>query len=109
MEPNKVRFLEVPLFIRYNILDKQFGIHIEAGFTGSYFLTELRSSYTGELATNSIQFGGLAGLGINYDLGRRINISVTSDFRRSFNSLIKGSDFKYNSVGFTSGISYRFR
>ena len=106
-EPIKVRIVEIPLFFRYNIFDKQLGVHLEAGITSGYLTNSMSSTYTGNLSENKFQLSGLIGLGINLDLGRRINLSLSSDIRQSFTNLIAGSDLKFRSVGFITGITYK--
>jgi hypothetical protein len=106
-EPLKVRFVEIPVFVRYHILDKQFGVHIEAGINSGYLLNTISSTYTGALSANNFQLSGLVGLGINLDLGQRINLSLTSDFKQSFTTLLVGSNLKYRSLGFITGITYK--
>jgi hypothetical protein len=107
IEPLKVRFVEVPVFVRYNILNKQFGIHVEAGINNGYLLNTINSSYTGDLSANKYQISGLVGIGIHLALGQRINLSLTSDYRQSFTNLVVGSNLKYRSIGFVTGISYK--
>jgi hypothetical protein len=106
-EPIKVRFVEIPAFFRYNIFDKQLGVHVEAGLTGGYLINTISSTYTGTLASNKFQLSGQVGIGINIDLGQRINLSLSSDIRRSFTNLLVGSDLKLRSVGFVTGIIYK--
>ena len=106
-EPMKVRIVEIPVLLRYNIFDKQFGVHIEAGMTGGYLTNSIGSSFTGNLSENKFQLSGQIGLGISLDLGRRINLSLSSDVRQSFTNLLVGSDFKFRSVGFITGLSYK--
>jgi len=106
-EPIKVRFVEIPVFVRYNIFDKQFGVHVEAGINSGYLTNTINSSYTGTISANRFQLSGLVGLGINLDLGQRINLSLSSDFRQSFTNLLVGSDLKFRSVGFITGLTYK--
>jgi hypothetical protein len=106
-EEMKVRIVEIPVLFRYNIFDRQFGVHLEAGITSGYLTNSMSSSYTGNLSENKFQLGGQLGLGINLDLGRRINISLSSDISHSFTNLLTGSDLKFRSVGFITGITYK--
>jgi Outer membrane protein beta-barrel domain len=106
-EPINVQFVEIPVILRYNIYNKQFGVHIEAGITSGYLTNTISSSYTGTLSSNKFQLSGLIGLGINRDLGQRINLSLSSDFRQSFTNLLVGSNLKFRSVGFITGITYK--
>ncbi|MEO6903342.1 MAG: outer membrane beta-barrel protein [Bacteroidia bacterium] len=47
------RFIEIPLLVRYNIIDKRFGLHIETGVTNSFLTTERnKTGYKGKLITN---------------------------------------------------------
>ncbi|MGC1391470.1 MAG: outer membrane beta-barrel protein [Bacteroidales bacterium] len=106
-EPMNVRLVEIPVFVRYNIFDKKFGVHIEAGITSGYLTNTINSSYTGTLSANKFQLSGLIGLGINHDLSQRINLSLSSDFRQSFTNLLVGSNLKFRCVGFITGITYK--
>jgi hypothetical protein len=106
-EPIKVRFVEIPIFIRYHIFDKQFDVYIEAGITSGHLINAIKPTYTGTLSANKFQLSGQVGLGIDLDLGQRINLFLSSDFRQSFTNLLVDSNFKFRSVGFITGIKYK--
>jgi hypothetical protein len=106
-ESIKLRFIEVPVFIRYNFFDKKIDLHVEAGLTGGYLINKFSSRYGGTPPANKFQLGGQVGLGVSLDLGQRINLSLSSDFRQSFTNLLVDSNFKFRSVGFTTGIMYK--
>jgi hypothetical protein len=106
-EPIKVRFVEIPIFVRYYIFNKQFDVHVEAGITSGYLVNTINSSYTGTLSANKFQLSGQVGLGIDLDLGQRINLFLSSDFRQSFTNLLVDSNFKFRSVGFITGVKYK--
>jgi hypothetical protein len=105
-ESVKLRFIEIPVFIRYKILDKKVDLHVEAGLTSGYLPKEFRI-YGGPVPTNRFQFGGQVGLGLNLDLGQRITLSFSSDFKQSFTNLLVDSNFKFRSIGLSTGIMYK--
>ena len=106
-ESIKLHFIEIPVFIRYKILNRKFGLYADAGITSGCLTNSVRSIYGGNISTNKLQFGGQAGLGISVDIGKKINLSLSSDFRQSFTHILVGSDLKLHSVGIITGIMYK--
>lgn len=96
-------FLEVPLFIRYNILNRKLGIHVESGMTTSY---AIRPSYY----QNRYLLSASGGLGINYDFGKIINLSLTANYERKLTSFNRLSSINFpNSLSLEIKALYKFK
>ena len=106
-EPIKLRFIEIPIVVRYKIFDKKFDVYVDAGLTSGYLTNTINTRYEGTLSANKFQLGGQFGLGIDLDLGQRINLFLSSDYKQSFTNLLEGSNFKFRSVGFVTGVMYK--
>jgi hypothetical protein len=109
--PNTIsqHFIEIPLFVRYNILDKKFGIHADAGLTSSYLINSNDTKLEGTLPFNKFQFTGQIGLGISLNLGKRINLILLSAYRYPFTGLSNGTNINFNSVSIETGFTYRLK
>lgn len=105
----KQRFIEIPLYVRYNILGNKFRFHIKIGLVSGYLINKVITTDEGELATNKFQFSGEFGLGINFNMGERIIFSLTPNYNHSFTKFSDGANFKLHSIGIEAGFSYRIK
>jgi len=108
-ETIKQRFIEIPLFVRYNIVDKKFGFHVETGFINGFLVKDLKPKFEEPLSTKKYLLSGQFGLGIDIDLGQRINISLTSTYKHSITNFSDTDEFKFRSFGFMVGVVYRIK
>jgi hypothetical protein len=108
-EPISQQFIEIPLFVRYNILDKKFGVHADAGLTSGYLINNIDTQYEGTLTCNRFQFNGQIGLGMNLNLGQRVNLILSSAYNHPFTSFSKGANSNFSFVSIETGFTYRFR
>jgi len=108
-EPIFQRFIEIPLFLRYNILDKKFGVHAEAGLTSGYLINNIGTQYEETLSCNKFQLTGQIGLGIKLNLGQRINLILSSAYNHPFTSFSKGINSNFSFVSVETGFTYLFK
>ncbi|MFT5821166.1 MAG: hypothetical protein ACI8ZM_002415 [Crocinitomix sp.] len=80
------RFLEVPLYLRYNLLDRKINWHVEAGLDASFTLNRPTIWYGEKLDVNRFNLNFFAGTGLNYDVNNRINVNLTVGYRRQLYS-----------------------
>ncbi len=113
----KIGYIEVPLELSYKIVDKKFGIEVIGGVS-SLFLnqnevsvitsgTELTIGKANNL--NSFHFSGNLGLGLKYNLWKKIEAHVEPIFKYQVNTFNNDSgNFKPYIFGVYSGLSYTF-
>ena len=111
----KQRFIEIPLFVRYNIVDKKFGFHVETGFINGFLANDIMPKFDGvyffidSLSFRKFLLSAQFGIGVDLDLGKRINISLTNTYRHSLTNFSDSGNFKFRSFGFVSGVVYRIK
>jgi len=112
------RYLEMPVVLRYKLIDRKLGLNLSGGV--AYGLLVDNAAYTGEGSglirvghTEGINLHNISsqlGLGMEYDLSRKITFNLEPVFRYYMTPLsdISGSLYKPYSVGFWSGFSFKF-
>jgi hypothetical protein len=82
---------------------------LESGLVNG-FLSKGISTRNGDLLSNqrfllSAQFG----FGIDFDLGSRLNISLTNTYRQSLSRFFDDDNFKFRALGFATSMVYRIK
>ncbi len=111
-------YLELPLLIRYAVLDKRLGIHLTGGFSPG-IMTDYQARFTYE--GNNIDldnegdfytliYNSQVGLGINYHLTKSLTINLDPAFKYSLNSIRKDHSIEYHpySISIFTGIRFSF-
>lgn len=113
----KIGYIEVPLELSYKIVDKKFGVEVIGGVS-SLFLnqnevsvitsgTEMSIGKANNL--NPIHFSGNLGLGLKYNIWKKIEAHVEPIFKYQVNTFNNDSgNFKPYIFGVYSGLSYTF-
>ncbi|HZY25549.1 MAG TPA: outer membrane beta-barrel protein [Bacteroidales bacterium] len=111
-------YLELPVFLRYKILDKTIGINLIGGL--SYNLLVHNSVYTevdggkyliGDTkGLNPLTLSSSLGMGMEYNFSEKLSINLEPTFRYYMNpfSVSTGSFIHPYSFGIFSGVSYKF-
>jgi hypothetical protein len=110
-------FVEVPLELEYTVIDKKVGINVIGGFS-TMFLTknEVYSVLEGDRrligeATNinDTSYSANFGLGINYNISKKIKVNLEPTFKYQINTFTNSSgDFQPYFIGVYTGLSYKF-
>jgi Outer membrane protein beta-barrel domain len=110
------RYLEVPMEVKYRLLDKKIGINIIGGLS-SLFLTDNTISLETNALTaqigkanniNEVNFSSNIGLGVDYKLSDKILLNVEPMFKYQLNTFTNDTSFKPYSLGVYTGFSFRF-
>lgn len=113
----KIGYIEIPLEMSYKIIDKKFGVEVIGGVS-SLFLnqnevsvitsgTEMSIGKANNL--NPIHFSGNLGLGLKYNIWKKIEAHVEPIFKYQVNTFTNDSgNFKPYVLGIYSGLSYTF-
>lgn len=108
-EKLELRFLETPLFIQYNLLNKKIKLSVQTGLQGSYLLNIPDLWLPSNLSYNKQLLKGFVGIGTSIDLGKHFSFQLTPTYRYAFHSLFKETHVRLHSIGIAGGISYRIR
>ncbi len=111
-------FIEIPLFLRYSVLDSKFGIELMGGVnTGivvgnnvyvdnSYGVQNIGSTQD----ISSVNLSGTVGVGMNYDLGKHVSVAIEPRLNYYFKSINSNPnvDFRPYRIAFFTGVYYAF-
>lgn len=111
-------FIEIPLFLRYSIIDSKIGVEIMGGInagiiTGNNVFMENNYGNQNVGKTKDISpvnLSGTIGVGLNYALGKHISLAVEPRFNYYMNSINKNPDVIYRPyrIGVYTGLYYEF-
>ncbi|ETN94132.1 outer membrane beta-barrel protein [Zhouia amylolytica] len=111
-------YIEVPLELKYRILDDKFGINLIGGMS-SLFLTHnnitletidgLKTRMGEATNLNSTNFSTNFGIGFDYNFSDRFLINMEPMFKYQLNTFSSGNNgFKPYTLGVYTGFSFRF-
>ena len=111
-------YIEVPLEIKYSLLDKKFGINVISGFS-SFFLSDNKiysendsgsRTFLGEATNlNTVSYSANFGLGLNYQVSKKIDLNLEPMFKYQMNTFNNTSgDFQPFFIGVYSGFAIKF-
>lgn len=110
-------FIEVPLELAYQLVDRKFGINVIGGFS-TFFLNENEiyadidgtSTLIGEANNiNGTSFSANFGLGLDYSLSKQWNINLEPQFKYQLNTFNNTTgDFRPFFIGVYTGLSFKF-
>ena len=110
-------YLEMPVEMTYNLLDKKFGIKIIGGFSTLFLqdnslviISKGRDTLLGEANNlNNVHFSTNLGLGIKYGFMKSFEFNVEPTLKYQLNTYTDNvGNFKPYIFGIYSGISYKF-
>ncbi|HNS16276.1 MAG TPA: outer membrane beta-barrel protein [Bacteroidales bacterium] len=111
-------YLELPLLVRYALLDRRFGLNLTGGFSPG-IMTNYQAQFTyegeridldNESDFYSMILNSQVGLGINYKITGSLTLSLDPAFKYSLNSIRKDHSIEYHpySISVFTGIRYSF-
>jgi len=109
---------EVPVMVKYKVLNKRFGINLSGGLSPAYLVKN--NTYL-EVESNKYDIGSSENLnsmiinttfalGFNYGITKKLSINFEPTFKYSLNPINKNSEFDYHPYYFSwyTGIRYKF-
>ncbi len=112
------QFMEIPLFVRYRVVDSKFGIELITGLNAgivvgndAYIDNQYGLQNIGETQDiSTVNVSGTVGVGLNYALSKHFSVAVEPRFNYYLNSINTSSlvDFRPYRLGFYTGVSYEF-
>ncbi len=109
----EINYFEIPLEIKYTILDKKLNIETITGFS-TLLLNNNSITINNETNIGSvnnlkkISFTGNLGLGFNYKLSKKLHFNLEPSMKIQFNTYKDNVDYKPYFLGVYSGFSYQF-
>jgi hypothetical protein len=112
------QFMEIPLFVRYRLVDSKFGVELITGLNAgivvgndAYIDNQYGLQNVGETRDISpVNLSGTVGVGLNYALSKHFALAIEPRFNYYLNSINTSSlvDFRPYRIGFYTGVSYEF-
>jgi hypothetical protein len=106
-EPVKERIIEIPLFARYNLLDKKFRVHVETGLSGGYVINNSVAPEGEALLKHNLLLSGNVGVGVGFDLGRKFVLNITPFCKFPLTDFSQDATINSGAVGVFTEIQYR--
>ncbi len=111
-------YIEIPLYLRYTILDSRFDVEMLGGFSSNvlvgnetYMESTSGKSLVGKTKDmETLNYSGTLGVGLKYGLSKRIFLNVEPRVKYYLNSLNNNSSVTYKpyTIGVFTGLSYEF-
>ena len=106
-----MQYVEVPITLKYKLLNKRLNIYLSGGISPSFLIfnktflvhtSDGSLEHIGKLSNvNEIDYIALAGLGLNYSLFKHLSLFTEPSIRYSFRSVIKnysGKRYPFNGI-----------
>lgn len=112
-----IRYYEVPMELKYTLLNKRFGINMIGGFSTLFLGSSEVSVNAGDFSTvlgeannlNSLSFTTNIGLGFDYKISKRLKFNIEPIFKYQLNPYSDSSvDFNPFYMGIYTGLSFKF-
>lgn len=112
-----ISYFEVPMELKYALLNKRFGINMIGGFSTLFLGNNEISvsdssgfrSVLGEANNlNSMSFSTNIGLGFDYKISKRFKLNIEPIFKYQLNPYSSSVDFNPYYFGIYSGLSFKF-
>ncbi len=113
----KIRYYEVPMELKYALLDNKFGINMIGGFSTLFLGGNEVSVEAGDFRSvlgeannlNSLSFTTNIGLGFDYKISNRLKFNIEPMFKYQLNPYSDSSvDFSPFYMGVYTGLSFKF-
>lgn len=112
------QFVEVPLYLRYSVIDKKVGVELLGGISAGFIVGNdayLDNNYgiqnigsTADIST--LNFSGTVGVGLNYMMGKHFSFALEPRLNYYLNSINSNPDVDYRPyrIGVYTGVYYEF-
>ena len=112
------QFVEIPLYVRYNVLDKRFGIELMGGLNAgvvvgnnAYINNEYGKQNIGSTEDiSTLNMSAALGVGMSYGLGKHFSLVLEPRLNYFLNSINSNPDvdFRPYRIGVFTGVYYEF-
>ena len=113
----EVGYIEVPLIVRYTLINQRLGVDVLGGLNNS-FLVSNQASYkhngralsTKTEGLKSYNANSVAGLALNYKLSEQLQVGIEPKVKYYFNSLSYNTSISFTPIvfGIYTGLTYHF-
>ncbi len=112
-----ISYFEVPLELKYAVLNKKFGVNLIGGFStlflGNNDITAQASNFSETLGEannlSSVSFSTNVGIGFDYKISRKFKFNIEPMFKYQLNPYTDSSvNFRPYYLGVYTGLSFKF-
>lgn len=111
-----IEFIEIPVMLKYKVLNKRFGINLLGGISTSFIVgnsskLEYENNKYDIGETEDIQpvnYNSTVGLGFEYALSKRISVNLEPTFKYALNSISTTNKVYPYTLAVYTGINYKF-
>lgn len=108
----KITYLEVPLELKYQLINKKIDVDLISGISTLFLNNNTILSNNTKIGSvnnlKDVSFTGNFGLGLNYNLTKKLNFNLEPSLKIQLNAYNDNTDFKPYFFGVYSGFSYKF-
>jgi hypothetical protein len=111
-------YIEIPLYLRYTVLDKRINIEMMGGFSSNLLVgnqTFMDNGNGNNLIgktrdMQAVNYSGALGVGFKYGLSKQIYLNIEPRVKYYLNSLNNNASVSYKpyTIGIFTGLSYQF-
>jgi hypothetical protein len=110
-------YLEVPIVAKFIIVDRKFGVNVLGGVSSNFLVNNYNVSDNSDLEknyvtenVNIVNLSSTLGIGLNYDISSRINMSIEPQFKYFLSKQINTDKYDIHpyTIGIFTGVKYLF-
>lgn len=107
-------YLEVPLTLRYKVIDKKIGLDLIGGLSTNFLIGNnvfVDDDNVGSTeGISEINYSSTFGIGLNYPLTSKLRLNMEPTFKYYLNSINQNQDVQVRpyTIGIMTGVSYSF-
>ena len=111
-------YIEVPVLVAYHLIDRKINVDLTGGVSTNILVGNNASLYEGGVRTQSgetsqlrdLVYAGTVGLGLGYDLSKRVTVTLEPRLKYYLNSISTSSYINYRpyQMGIYTGVTYAF-
>jgi hypothetical protein len=112
------QYLELPLILRYRIIDRRLGFHFLGGLSSNFLVGNSAYYQEGgnkeQIGTTTnlrpVNYSSVVGMGMDYSISKKFHLNLEPTFRYYLNSINTGSVIKSYpyTIGIFTGLLYTF-
>lgn len=110
-------YLEIPIVAKFIIVDRKFGVNLLGGVSSNFLVNNYNVSDNSDLEknyvtqnVNTVNLSSTLGIGLNYDISSRINMSIEPQFKYFLSKQINTDKYDIHpyTIGIFTGVKYLF-
>lgn len=113
-----MEYIEIPVLVAYHLIDRKVNVDLTGGMSTNILVGNSASLYEGGVETQrgetsqlrDLVYAGTVGLGLGYELSRRVTVMLEPRVKYYLNSISTNSYINYRpyQLGIYTGVTYAF-